>query len=165
MTTTKTLAEQIVTAIKKIAETNHYLVGLNVALVSTNDLDDAEQILITEENAKRLKRADICFIVIHEAKKQLAAKNAVAAPVLQRKATAETKRLEYRKATAKETKRLKYLHGELRAERISYGDLVELQQLLDTVIAPDDVELLEAAGVPEHDDAPVLLDPFTTATK
>lgn len=45
--------------------------------------------------------------------------------------------------------RLEYLRGELRAERISYGELFELQQLAEH-IEPGDVELLEAAGVPEH---------------
>jgi len=44
--------------------------------------------------------------------------------------------------------RLEYLRGELRAERISYGELAELQALLPH-IDPADVELLEAAGVPE----------------
>jgi hypothetical protein len=44
--------------------------------------------------------------------------------------------------------RLEYLRGELRAERISTGELVELQSLA-AFIAPGDVELLEAAGVPE----------------
>ena len=47
-----------------------------------------------------------------------------------------------------QTKRLEYLRGELRAERISYGELAELQDLAQ-YIAPGDVELLEAAGVPE----------------
>lgn len=46
-------------------------------------------------------------------------------------------------------KRLEYLRGELIAERISYGEIVELQSLA-AYIAPDDVQLLEAAGVPEH---------------
>lgn len=45
--------------------------------------------------------------------------------------------------------RLEYLRGELRAERISYGELIELQNLAEE-IDPGDVELLEAAGVPEH---------------
>lgn len=45
--------------------------------------------------------------------------------------------------------RLEYLRGELRAERISYSELAELQDLRDE-IDPSDVELLEAAGVPEH---------------
>lgn len=45
-------------------------------------------------------------------------------------------------------KRLEYLRQELRAERISYGELAELQSLAE-YITPDDVELLEAAGVPE----------------
>lgn len=46
--------------------------------------------------------------------------------------------------------RLEYLRGELRAERISYGELFELQSLVHH-IEPGDVELLEAAGVPEAD--------------
>jgi hypothetical protein len=46
-------------------------------------------------------------------------------------------------------KRLEYLRQELRAERISYGELAELQSLKEH-IAPGDVELLEAAGVPEQ---------------
>lgn len=45
--------------------------------------------------------------------------------------------------------RLEYLRAELRAERISYGELAELQGLAEH-IAPDDVELREAAGLPEH---------------
>ncbi len=44
--------------------------------------------------------------------------------------------------------RLEYLRGELQAERISYGELAELQSLAQ-YIKPGDVELLEAAGVPE----------------
>jgi hypothetical protein len=44
--------------------------------------------------------------------------------------------------------RLEYLRGELRAERISYGEIAELQSLVP-FISPDDLELLEAAGVPE----------------
>lgn len=47
--------------------------------------------------------------------------------------------------------RLEYLRGELRAERISYGELAELQDLADE-IDEGDVELLEAAGVPEFPD-------------
>ena len=48
--------------------------------------------------------------------------------------------------------RLEYLRAELRGGRISYGELCELQSLVQH-IDPDDVELLEAAGVPEkiHD--------------
>lgn len=48
-------------------------------------------------------------------------------------------------------KRLEYLRQELRAERISYGELVELVELqsLAEHIEEGDVELLEAAGVPE----------------
>jgi hypothetical protein len=45
--------------------------------------------------------------------------------------------------------RLEYLRGELRAERISYGELTELQSLAE-YIDPSDTELLEAAGVPEQ---------------
>lgn len=45
-------------------------------------------------------------------------------------------------------KRLEYLRGELQAERISYGELSELQSLAD-YIEDGDVELLEPAGVPE----------------
>ena len=47
--------------------------------------------------------------------------------------------------------RLEYLRGELRAQRISYGELHELQNLVEH-IDPGDVELLEAAGVPEFPD-------------
>jgi hypothetical protein len=53
------------------------------------------------------------------------------------------------KTTITELERLEYLRQELRAERISYGELAELQSLKDH-IAPGDVELLEAAGVPEQ---------------
>lgn len=44
--------------------------------------------------------------------------------------------------------RLEELRRELRAERISYGEIAELQALAP-YIEPGDVELLEAAGVPE----------------
>lgn len=47
-------------------------------------------------------------------------------------------------------KRLEYLRGELRAERISYGELAELQSLRSH-IKPGDVELQEAAGIPEDE--------------
>ena len=47
--------------------------------------------------------------------------------------------------------RLEELRIELRAERISYGEIAELQDLADH-IEPGDVELLEAAGVPEFED-------------
>ena len=46
------------------------------------------------------------------------------------------------------TGRLEYLRGELRGERISYAGIAELQTLAPHISA-DDVELLEAAGVPE----------------
>jgi hypothetical protein len=44
--------------------------------------------------------------------------------------------------------RLEYLRGEIRAERISTGELIELQALAGHIDAGD-VELLEWAGVPE----------------
>ena len=44
--------------------------------------------------------------------------------------------------------RLEYLRGEIEAERISYGELSELQDLAP-YIDPSDVLLLEWAGVPE----------------
>lgn len=47
------------------------------------------------------------------------------------------------------TQRLEYLRGEIEAERISYGELAELQNLAEH-IDPTDVLLLEWAGVPEH---------------
>lgn len=46
--------------------------------------------------------------------------------------------------------RLEYLRGELREERISYGELAELQGYGDAGIIPaHDIELREAAGLPE----------------
>jgi hypothetical protein len=44
--------------------------------------------------------------------------------------------------------RLEHLRCELRRERISYGELAELQSL-ESFIDKSDVELLQAAGVPE----------------
>ena len=46
-------------------------------------------------------------------------------------------------------KRLEYLRGEIKAERISYGELAELQSLAKH-IKPGDVLLLQWAGVPER---------------
>lgn len=40
--------------------------------------------------------------------------------------------------------RLEYLRGEIQAEKISYGEIVELQSLVDH-ISPDDIELLQWA--------------------
>jgi len=45
-------------------------------------------------------------------------------------------------------KRLEYLRVEIEAERISYGEIAELQGLAD-YIEPGDNLLLEWAGVPE----------------
>lgn len=53
-------------------------------------------------------------------------------------------------AVSEITARLEYLRGELRAERISWGELAELQSLVE-YIDPGDLELLEAAGVPEEE--------------
>jgi hypothetical protein len=51
--------------------------------------------------------------------------------------------------TDKEIKeRLEYLRGEIRAERISYGEIAELQSLIEHIPA-DDVELLQWAGKEE----------------
>jgi hypothetical protein len=47
--------------------------------------------------------------------------------------------------------RLEYLRGEIRNESISYEELIELQSLAQ-YIEPNDVELLEPAGVPEFED-------------
>ena len=44
--------------------------------------------------------------------------------------------------------RLEYLRGEINAERISYGEIAELQDLAK-FIDPGDVLLLEWGGVPE----------------
>jgi hypothetical protein len=46
--------------------------------------------------------------------------------------------------------RLEEIRVELRAECISYGELAELSDLVE-FIEEDDVELLEAAGVPEFE--------------
>lgn len=48
------------------------------------------------------------------------------------------------------TERLEYLRGEIRAERISWYELAELQDLAQ-YIDPGDVELAEPAGLPERD--------------
>lgn len=45
-------------------------------------------------------------------------------------------------------KRLEYLRGEIEKECISYEEIVELESLKE-YINPDDVTLLEWAGVPE----------------
>lgn len=44
---------------------------------------------------------------------------------------------------------LEHLRGEIQAERISWGELADLQDMAE-LIDPGDVELLEWAGVPEH---------------
>ena len=56
-----------------------------------------------------------------------------------------------KKEIKKEIKdRLEYLRGEIKAERISYGEIAELQGLAE-YIEDDDVELLEWAGVSEEE--------------
>lgn len=45
--------------------------------------------------------------------------------------------------------RLEYFRGEIRAERISYEEIAELQSLA-AYIEPDDVELLQWAGMLEQ---------------
>lgn len=52
-------------------------------------------------------------------------------------------------ATKEIKQRLEQLRQELRNECISYSELIELQSLVE-YIEPGDVELLEAAGVPEN---------------
>jgi len=54
--------------------------------------------------------------------------------------------MNFKTSTMKE--RLEYLRQELRAERISLDELIELQSLVPHIDS-DDVELLEAAGVEE----------------
>ena len=46
--------------------------------------------------------------------------------------------------------RLEYLRSQIRAERISYGEIAELQSLAE-YIEPGDVELAEWAGIPEDE--------------
>lgn len=46
--------------------------------------------------------------------------------------------------------RLDYLRGEIEAERISYGEIAELQSLADSIPA-DDVLLRQWAGIPESE--------------
>lgn len=62
---------------------------------------------------------------------------------------AVTRYLDKRNAALARAERLEYLRAELRAERISYAELAELQDLAEHIPA-DDLELLEAAGVPER---------------
>lgn len=45
-------------------------------------------------------------------------------------------------------KRLEEIREEIRSERVSIGELIELKSLIE-FIDKDDVELLEWAGVPE----------------
>ena len=56
-----------------------------------------------------------------------------------------------KKVPAYAKKRLEQLRTEIREERISYGEIAELESL-KKYIDPNDVELLEWAGVPEFDE-------------
>lgn len=47
--------------------------------------------------------------------------------------------------------RLEYLRGEIEAERISWGEIAELQDLAEH-IDPGDVVLREWAGIPEFEE-------------
>lgn len=49
---------------------------------------------------------------------------------------------------AKIKQRLEYLRKQIQLERISYGEIAELQDMIE-YIEPDDVELLQWAGVKE----------------
>ena len=54
-------------------------------------------------------------------------------------------------ASADIAERLEYLRGEIRAERINWGEIAELQGLAPH-IDRSDVELLQWAGEPEYDE-------------
>lgn len=63
------------------------------------------------------------------------------------------KKADYQEQTHKKIKeRLEYLRGEIEAERISYGEITELQSL-SQYIAPSDTLLREWAGMPENTEA------------
>ena len=55
------------------------------------------------------------------------------------------------KTTKKIKNRLEYLRKEIVAERISYGEISELQSLIK-YIPSDDVQLLQWAGVAEYNE-------------
>lgn len=61
------------------------------------------------------------------------------------------------KATTEIKERLEYLRSQIKAECISYLEIVELQGLAE-YIEEGDVELLEPAGVPEN---PISMKTFT----
>lgn len=60
--------------------------------------------------------------------------------------------------------RLEQLRQSIQSETISYGELAELQSLA-AFIDPSDVELLEAAGVPESKDDETRDESFDDASK
>ncbi len=59
-----------------------------------------------------------------------------------------TKSQRKRRAKRNPLRRLEYIRGKINAECISYGEIAELQALVDH-IDKDDVQLLQWAGVPE----------------
>lgn len=76
-------------------------------------------------------------------------KTALYAQFRQVKITKTGKEIFDRKATLKAIQdHLEYLRQEILAERISYGEIAELQDLKE-FISPEDALLLEWAGVPE----------------
>ena len=76
-------------------------------------------------------------------------KTSTYANLRQVKTTKTGKEIFDRKATLKAiTARLEYFRAEIEAERISYGEIAELQELSE-FIEPGDTVLLEWAGVPE----------------
>jgi len=76
-------------------------------------------------------------------------KTALYAQFRQVKITKRDKEIFDRKATLKAIQdRLEHFRQEILAERISYGEIAELQDLKE-FISPEDALLLEWAGVPE----------------
>ena len=76
-------------------------------------------------------------------------KTSVYAQFRQVKVTKTGKEIFDRKATEKAIKnRLEYFRAEIEAERISYGEIAELQELAK-FIEPGDTMLLEWASIPE----------------
>jgi len=135
-----TKAENVIEAsIEKEAD------GARLTNISTHDLDTD-----TDGHCKR------CGMSMQEASKAPCAKTGSA-----KKAWLDEEE------TSEIQGRLEYLRGELRAERISQGELMELQGLAD-YIDPGDVELLEAAGVEEvipQPDVPIETPEFGEADK
>lgn len=60
--------KHIVTAIRKTAEANHYLVSVDLSQITVEELYGAEQMLIDLENAGQLENPDLCFALISDYK-------------------------------------------------------------------------------------------------